>query len=211
MKKFLIFYCAISILLLFCSTNIEDNPLSKEGFQRHEVVMGGKRISFILPNCYTDTACLKGCIAPHWSGCKEHHVFFSMENDANFFYVVLCKEYGKTVDLIESQKFYGRALDYPCIVYFTEKKKDENGNIYSVSMGSSMYPIAKEEDLALEEQRLIHSYFDFTLYVAEYVEDSSQPNFKIYICALRTRDKIRDFSYEEKKKIIESVRIEDIN
>ena len=211
MKNIFLFYCVIFLFLLSCSTNIRENPVLEDGFQQHEVVMDGKRIYFILPHCYTDTFCLNGLLGSYWSCvCIEKHVFYSMENDENFFSIVLLKEDDTTENLVYAridQYFRHFVIDYPNIVSFTEKKKDKNGNLCYLSMGSCVSPIVWEENLELDEQRLIHSRFDFTVYLK--CSDSTFYS-KYYLCALRTRDKIRNFSYEEKRKIIESVRIEDV-
>ncbi|MDR2064123.1 MAG: hypothetical protein LBP85_00190 [Prevotellaceae bacterium] len=68
-------------------------------------------------------------------------------------------------------------------------------------MLSFYYDFLKEEShLPKENQNCVCSNFGYITYFKD----------KCYSGILETREKISDFSYEQKKYIIESVRIEDI-
>jgi len=188
MKKFLIFYCVISILLLFCSTNIEENSLSEEGFQRHEVVIRGKHISFILPDEYvhTDESDRK-YYAGYLSGCDvdTFKAFYSIQNKKNYFSIEVWQNENRELDFYIKSFF--RNWTEQGIVPFIEKKYDANNHIYSLNMVAETI-----------KQKYISSRFEYLTVFGD----------RLYICRLKTYEPIDSFSYAEKKKrIVEVVEV----
>jgi hypothetical protein len=90
-------------------------------------------------------------------------------------------------------------LETPMIL-FSEKRTDKNGHIFYLCYAACVERLSEEADIPEEKQNSIYSnFYCMTIF-----------DKKIYAYTLITHEKIMDFSYEEKKKIIESVRIEEI-
>jgi hypothetical protein len=195
-------------LLLSCQNKNDDICQIEEGYRDYELIMNGKHISFILPEYYSDTFLPNSLIASNWSGVDYVgiHVFYSTINEKNYFSIEIYNSEKKMktegqIDTFMYQDFFqGIVGNIPPFVPFIEKKRDKNGQVYYLTMTSGVDLSERERNLEVEEQHLIYSRFEYYTYL-----DS-----KHYICVLRNKDKIKDFSYEEKRRIIESVRIEEI-
>jgi hypothetical protein len=214
-KKILVAKIFITILVLMsCGNKPNENSLIEDGFQRHEVVIEDKCISFILPICYSDTfRTTNWGVASRWAGQLRKHIFYSMENDRNAFAILLYDMEKGFLKKEEMEEFYmyeflhwritSPNFDFCRIVPFMERQKDETGQIYYLSMGSAVFPLYDEQHLEKDEQHLIWSEFYCRMCPKKSIS-------KYFSCELITNDKIKDFSYEEKRKIMESIRIEDV-
>jgi hypothetical protein len=204
--KFIILELIVAIFLLNCNnktvvTQEEDNIKMENGYKKHEIIYENKHISFIIPDIYT-TSYRPDRILDMWAGCDKKYIYYSPENDDNSLsFVIFENDYDESSidsfiirDIKES--IY---MELP-IVPFYEKRKDKNGHVYYLCV-SSCYDFLKEESkLPVEMQNCIYSQFLYVTYFGK----------KAYLFMLKTREKIKDFSYEEKKYIVESVRIEEI-
>ena len=203
-KKSIVFIFTSTLFLLSCENQVEKSFLQEEEFQQHKILIDGKYISFMLPKCYSDTFLPNSLVVSYWAGYEEKHVFYSTENIENFFSVVVydngmkLETEAEMDTLMYIDLFKNLITNIPPVVPFIEKKKDKKGRIYYLTMSSYVDSIYSERNLELNEQHLIHSEFAYGIYL----------DFKYYMCVLITQDKISEFSYEEKRKIIESVRIE---
>jgi hypothetical protein len=181
-----------------------DNCEIKESYKKHEIIFENKRISFIMPECYSDTYKSKILWGRHdtkWYDTIK--TFYSTKNDYNFVeFVIFENDYYDKYSM-DSLMNYGIQIslyDEPPMVPFCELKKDRTGHVFELRM-SSCYDFLKEEShIPKEDQHCVYSHFQYT----------TRFDNKFYIYMLETREPIKDFSYAEKKYIIESVRIEEI-
>ncbi|MDR1346863.1 MAG: hypothetical protein LBJ63_00295 [Prevotellaceae bacterium] len=210
MKKntlnFIIFNFTIA-LLLSCSDKDNNSQLEyyeiKDEYKKHEIIFENKSISFIIPEYYSDTYIPPDIMLDKWAGSDEKHIFYSTKNKYNSFsFTVVENSYydGWSMDSIMDYGVLMSIYGEPLMVPFCELRKDKNGLVFELRM-SACYDFLKEEShIPKEIQNCV--YGDFA-YIAKF-------NNKFYLCVLETREKISEFSYEEKKYIIESVRIEKI-
>jgi hypothetical protein len=86
------------------------------------------------------------------------------------------------------------------MIPFFEKCKNSNGHIFYLCSSACIDRLEEEKLLSEDEQNSVYSEFDYITCFDK----------KSYVYRLINREPIKDFSYEEKKYIIESVRIEEI-
>ena len=174
----------------------------KEGYIQHEVVYANKRIMFVLPECYSDTYIPPDIMLDRWPGTDKKRIFYSTKNKYNSFAFTV-GEYDYNEHPIDSaiNKAIQRSiyLDPPMITFF-EKVHDKTGHIFHIGKASCIDFLESESHIPKEDQNAVFSVFTYATYFGK----------KCYLCELETREPIKDFSYEEKKYIIESVRIEEI-
>jgi|LSQX01.2.fsa_nt_gb hypothetical protein len=196
-KKIIIISFFLNILFLVsCNNKIEKESSLEKGFKQHEVVMNGKRISFILPEYYisTEECYRRARIAS--SGCDIDTliIFCSRKNSLdNFGIVISSSEYKESeIDSFFKTDFYFHIAQD--MVPFYEKKRDENNHVFYLVMASKIEKFPPNEPYIFSKFKYITIFQD-----------------KYYVCELSTSELVGNkFSYEEKRKIIESVRIEEI-
>ncbi|HOF15599.1 MAG TPA: hypothetical protein PLF32_02160 [Bacteroidales bacterium] len=196
-KRIIIISLFINVLFLVsCSDKVEKESSWEKGFKQHEVIMNGKHISFILPENYIHTDMSDIRTREEASGVDflTLKTFYSTQNNKNkFITAIFPTEYNESsIDLYMKSYFYYWIVQD--MVPFFEKKYDKNNHVYYLVM------TAKIESIPQTEQKYIHSEF---LYITIFGEG-------YYLCGLSSYDPIDSFSYEEKRKIIESVKIEEI-
>jgi hypothetical protein len=203
--KFIIFNFVIA-LLLSCNGK-DDNFQSehyeiKDGYKKHEIIFENKRISFVIPEYYSDTYIPSGIMLDRWHGTDKKYVFYSTKNKYNSFsFIVVENDYDEsTMDTGINQWIQVSIYMDPPIVPFYEKKKNKNNHVFYLYSSSCFDFLNEESHLPKEDQNCVFSNFGYVTYFKE----------KCYAGILETREKISEFSYEGKKYIIESVRIEEI-
>jgi len=187
-----ILYFIVFLFLVSCNNKTERNYSLENGWQQHEFVMDGKRISFILPEHYINTEMANQKAAIRESGCYYDtiHVFYSTLNNENEFLICIVTEEALIDKLVMNyfHNFTGNGM-----VSFFEKRQDENNHVFYLLMGARV-----------EIHRQSNYFLSHFMYLTVLEE-------RYYACRLTTYDPVYiNFSYEEKRKIIESVRIEDV-
>jgi hypothetical protein len=202
--KFIIFNFVIALLL---SCNNKNNFQSeyyeiKDGYKKHELVFENKRISFVIPEYYSDTYIPSGIMLDKWAGSDEKHVFYSTKSKYNSFSFILIEDDYNESTMDTGINYWIQVYMYgdQAMIPFFEKHKDMNGHAFYLWMSSCFDFLEKESHLPKEDQNCVYSKFGYRTYFKN----------KCYSGILETREKISEFSYEEKKYIIESVRIEEI-
>jgi len=196
-NKFFIFCFITSIFLAFCNNKSEENGSLENGWKQHELIMYGKRISFILPDYYVHTDTCDNIRYSISSGCLKDtiYAFCSMKNSENYFMIGIEPVYDNELSIdsfFKTNFYYYTAQD---MVPFFERRRDKNNRVFYLTMASTMEKFSEQSD------SYIYTIFSYKTIIGE----------KWYTCGLSTYDPIdNNFSYEEKRKIIESVRIEDI-
>ena len=187
-------FVLIGVLLFSCQNQQKDKfSIDDDVTREKEFIACGKRISVILPDEYVHTDTFDFIYALRLSGCDidTFKVFYSTQNKENIFLIGIAPE-ELPIDSLHTRYF--KYFTANGMVPFFEKKYDKNDNVYYLLM------TAKMKSLSLKEQ--VCSYSEFA-----YITISGK---KLYTCFLTSYDPIDSFSYEEKRKIIESVRIEDV-
>lgn len=202
--KLLIYIC-IAVYILFCDYNTVVAQKETQNYIIHELVVDGKKISFSLPNYYSDTYTPSvPFIGSRWSGYKKKYIYYSTENDNNSFSFLICDDsLGVKGEKMIDYYIYNLVKEFAFnvlnpMIPFIEKKKDNKGHIYYLLMSSCIDTLEREHIFNLEEKHLVYSHFAYITYFGS----------ERYQFILETRDKIGDFSYEEKEKILESINIE---
>lgn len=215
-KSFIInkIYICIAISLLFsCQREYQKKDNTKLNyFVEHSYSVDGKKIKFSLPKWYTDKNMEHKRHLPQYVDHDmvrfSEFVFFSTKNDNSFFSLYIRNDsldsyLGKYPDNVldsftaSSMRIYKY---YPGTV-FTEKKWDNNNHPYYNQVYSCRYydtmrydhPINK-----LSESDSIESKFTYITYFG----------MKGYVFIFSSIESIKEFSYEEKRKVLESISIE---
>jgi len=195
-KKSNYLFILISISLVFYKSQ-QIYEFSRENkLIEHEFNARGMRISFILPEDYKHTEICDNIVKVDASGCDIDTLkaFCSLKNDINKFIIAIApsiyEEFLIDTFIKECFKFY-LAQD---MISFFEKKYDNNNHVYYLLMA------AKIDSIPGIKEQYIYSLFKYITIFGE----------TAYNCILVTYDPIDSFSYEEKRKIIESVKIEEI-
>jgi hypothetical protein len=201
--KFFVLNCVILLLLYSCRNNNaqSENYEIKDGYKKHEIIFDNKRISFVIPEYYSDTYIPHDVMLDKWHGVDKKYIYYSTCNNNSFSFIIF--ENGYNESLIDTTVNYWiqiYAYGDPAMIPFFEKYKDMNGHTFYLWISSCVDFLQKESHLPKESQNCVCSNFGYMTYF----------NNKCYSGILETREKISDFSYEEKKYIIESVRIEEI-
>jgi len=220
-KLFLIIFCfIISLFLASCNNKSEENSslekdfqqselsangsenkteekfLLEKGWLQHEFVANGKRISFILPEHYVSAGGYNDMIARGSNDIEALDRYYSMKNNKNRFEITIesCSDFiDTTIDAFFENRFYTYTDCY--MVPFIEKKYDKNNHAFCLVMSSKIVRFPEQSD------EYIYSNFSYVTILGK----------KLYSCRLSAHEPIdNNFSYEEKRKIIGSVRIEDI-
>ncbi|HPJ90645.1 MAG TPA: hypothetical protein PK662_01745 [Bacteroidales bacterium] len=195
-KKSNYLFILISISLVFYTSQQIDEFSRENKLIEHEFNARGMRISFILPEDYKHTEICDNIVKVDISGCDIDTLkaFCSLKNDINKFIITIdpsiYEELSIDTFIKECFKFY-LAQD---MIPFFEKKYDNNNHVYYLLMA------AKIDSIPGIKGQYIYSLFKYITIFGE----------TAYNCVLVTYDPIDSFSYEEKRKIIESVKIEEI-
>ncbi|HOR81470.1 MAG TPA: hypothetical protein PLF32_02295 [Bacteroidales bacterium] len=195
-KKSNYLFILISISLVFYTSQQIDEFSRENKLIEHEFNARGMRISFILPEDYKHTEICDNIVKVDASGCDTDTLkaFCSLKNDINKFVILLEPIVYKELSIDTLIKdFFEFYLSQDMIPFF-EKKYDNNNHVYYLLMA------AKIDSIPGIKEQYIHSLFKYITIFGK----------TIYNCTLVTYDPIDSFSYEEKRKIIESVKIEEI-
>jgi hypothetical protein len=180
-----------------------DDYKVKDGYKKHEIIFENKRISFVIPEYYSDTYKPNKEIWEddfRWFDLKK--VFYSTKNDYNSIEFIIFEDiYDESSidEIIPVQTNVFIHLEPPMVPFY-EKRKDNNGHTFYLCAAACIDRLKEENELPEEEKNSVYSEFDYMLCISK----------KSYVYRLISREPIKDFSYEEKKYIIESVRIEEI-
>ena len=184
------------MFFMACNHKLEKKSISEKGYKQHEVILRGKRITFVLPEEYV---CSEECnkkARRESSGCYYDTAicFCSVKDSTNRFGIsTAMSDYKESeIDKWAENNFYFHTAQN--MVPFIEKRYDENGHVYYLSMAASI------EKNPMEEKSYIFLVFSyFTIFQDRYFSFILMP----------TKPIDHNFSYEE-RKIIESIKIEDI-
>ena len=197
MKRVLIIvFCIMSLFFMACSHKTAKNSLPEKGYKQHEVILYGKRITFLLPEDYVYSEECTIQQARESSGCYYDTAicFWSIKDSLKILGISTAMSDYKESEIdkwAEGNFYFQTAIN---MVPFIEKRYDENGHVYYLSMA------ARIEKSPMEEKSYIFSVFSyFTIFQDRYFSFMLMPQKPID----------HNFSYEE-RKIIESIKIEDI-
>ena len=192
----IIAFCIISMFFMACNHKVAKNSFPEKGYKQHEVIFKGKRITFMLPEDYV---CSEECninARRNASGCYYDTLtcFCSVKYSIKKFTISTAMSDYKESEIdscIKSDFYYWKAYNE---VPFIEKKYDENKHVYYLTMVSMI------EQNPTEGSYICSKFSYFTIFKDRY-----------FFCLLNIKEPIdHNFSYEEKRKIIESIKIEDI-
>lgn len=184
------------MFFMACNHKMAKKSISEKGYKQHEVIFKGKRITFMLPEDYV---CSEECninARRNASGCYYDTLtcFCSVKYSIKKFTISTAMSDYKESEIdkwAEGNFYFQTAIN---MVPFIEKRYDENGHVYYLSMA------ARIEKSPMEEKSYIFSVFSyFTIFQDRYFSFMLMPQKPID----------HNFSYEE-RKIIESIKIEDI-
>lgn len=215
-KLFTIKKISILIFILFLFS-CQREPKQKDNrklnfFIEHSYSVDGKKIKFSLPKWYSDQNMEDKRKLPQYVDHDmirfSEFVFFSTKNDNSFFSLYIRND---SLDSYLS-KYPNNVLDsfiassmpvykyYPGTV-FTEKKWDNNNHPYYNQVYSCRYYDTMRYDhpiIKLSESDSIESKFTYITYFG----------MKGYIFIFSSIESIKEFSYEEKRQVLESISIE---
>ena len=206
----IVFFCSLAFCLplinIACNhnkTTADSSANLTEKYVKHKVLFKGKTITFSLPKCYYSRK--YGEDEMRLSDKARDHgiLYFSKENKYDSFSILTYIDSTGMKGEEATDKYMKSLVEWyvffePPMVPFIEKKKDSKGHIYYLVMTSGIDSLEREDTLELHDKHLIYSRFDYITYFEN----------EMYLLELETRDKIDKFSYEEKKKIMESIVIE---
>lgn len=178
--------------------------LPKENWEEHKIVIEGKNVYFVLPDYYSDSYIPNSMIISSWAGYIAKHAFYSTKNNQSFFSILVFDEKDTLYNEnnLDAYIYLYTTLSVngvPPAVPLIEKKRDDTGQEYCLIMQSCFDTREEEKELEPIEQNAVWSQFSYVTFFGTMQ----------YVCVLQTRESIGDFSYKEKREIIESIRIED--
>jgi hypothetical protein len=176
---------------------------SSEGYIKHQLSFDGRRMTFCLPEDYTDNFKAEE-VDLNYLGLlhAKKYVFCSQKNKWNFFSFERLNEpieCNDSLDAYVKRMVYNQThkKDNP-VVPLTEKRIDKNEHVYYIIMIAYNSPLENEKHKKLKEQHSTYSEFIFLTYFDNIG----------YLCKLQSRERLFDYSYEKQRKIIESIIIE---
>lgn len=184
------------MFFMACNHKMAKNSFFEKGYKQHEVILNGKRITFLLPEDYVSSEERAMEAKRANSGCYYDTLtgFWSVKDSINNFGIVTAmSDYKESeIDTCIKNDFYFWTAQG--VVPFIEKKYDENNHVYYITMVSMI------EQNHSEESYIFSKFSYFSIFKDRY-----------FSCQLNIIEPIdHNFSYEEKRKIIESIKIEDI-
>lgn len=185
------------MFFMACNHKVAKNSFFEKGYKQHEVIFKGKRITFVLPKDYVYSEECTIQQARESSGCYYDTAicFWSVKDSLKILGIsTAMSDYKESeIDKWAEDNFYFQTSQN--MVPFIEKKYDENKHVYYLTMAATI------KKSPMEEESYIFSVFSyFTIFQDRY-----------FSCQLNMIEPIdHNFSYEEKRKIIESIKIEDI-
>ncbi len=197
MKRVLIIvFCIMSMFFMACNHKVAKNSLPEKGYKQHEVILYGKRITFLLPEDYVYSEECTIQQARESSGCYYDTAicFWSVKDSLKILGISTAMSDYKESEIDTSIKNEFNFWKAQGAVPFIEKKYDENKHVYYITMVSMI------EQIPTEEPYIFSKFVYFTIFQDRY-----------FRCELNMIEPVNhNFSYEEKRKIIESIKIEDI-
>ncbi len=192
----IIVFCIMSMFFMACNHKVAKNSFPEKGYKQHEVIFKGKRITFMLPEDYVSSEECNIKARRASSGCYYDTLtgFWSVKDSINNFGIVTAMSDYKESEIDTSIKNEFNFWKAQGAVPFIEKKYDENKHVYYITMVSMI------EQIPTEEPYIFSKFVYFTIFQDRY-----------FRCELNMIEPVNhNFSYEEKRKIIESIKIEDI-
>lgn len=188
------------MFFMACNHKLEKKSISEKGYKQHEVILRGKRITFVLPEYYESTEDCYKKIRRASSGCYLDTVicFCSMKDDSiirDYAISTALSDYKESeIDTCIKNEFYFWKAQG--VIPLIEKKYDENNHVYYITMVSMI----EQYDVTTEDTFILSTFRYFTIFKDRY-----------FLCSLNMFEPVNHkFSYQEKRKIIESIKIEDI-
>lgn len=184
------------MFFMACNHKMAKNSFPEKGYKQHEVIFKGKRITFVLPEDYVSSEECNIKARRRSSGCYYDTLtsFCSVKDGTNRFGISTAMSDYKESEIdtcIKNEFYFWKAQG---AVPFIEKKYDENKHAYYITMVSMI------EHIPTEEPYIFSAFSYFTIFKDRY-----------FYCTLSMIEPVNhNFSYEEKRKIIESIKIEDI-
>ncbi len=210
-----IYILLIAILLYSCNKETQQVKKKKlDYFVEHTYMVDGKKIKFSLPKWYTDKNIEDKRKLPQYVNRDvirfSELVFFSQKNDNSYFAMFSVNDsmsyhkYNLTEDLLLDSlaAFYidSYRLRSPGTM-LKEKGLHKNNRPYFMLMVSSRYYSRMKYDDPISNLYKSDSIESEFLHVTYF-------GLKRYVLLLSSIESINDFSYEEKRQVLESISIE---
>lgn len=185
----------IAVLSISCTDKM-DSPKDEKEYMQHEVILNGFRITFTLPDYFEISEDCYKIARKASSGCYlDTLICFCSTNDEdtinNFQIITALSDFKESeIDSYFKEEFNFYTTQN--MVPFYEKKRDKNGHVYYLTM------MSKVEKFPQAPPFILSRFSYYTIFKDRY-----------FICVLNQIETVdNDFSYEEKRKMIESVQIE---
>ena len=129
MKRVLIIvFCIMSMFFMACNHKMAKNSLPEKGYKQHEVILYGKRITFLLPEDYVYSEECTMQRAREASGCYYDSAisFWSIKDSLKIFGISTAMSDYKESEIdkwAEGNFYFQTAIN---MVPFIEKRYDEN-------------------------------------------------------------------------------------
>lgn len=208
-----IYILLIAILLYSCNKETQQVKKKKlDYFVEHSCSVEGKKIKFSLPKWYTNKNIENKRKLSQYVDCDDirfsEFVFFSTKNDNSFFSMFIVDDslgyYNIPEDLLVDS-FASYYLEHYSIrspgTVFKEKGFYKDNRPYYILMASSRHPYkmdCDDNESFLYKSDSIESEFIHVTYFG----------MKRYVLLLSSIENIKEFSYEEKRQVLESISIE---
>lgn len=210
-----IYIFLIIILLYSCDKETQQVKKKKlDYFVEYSCSVEGKKIKFSLPQWYTDKNIEDKRKLPQYMFRDDikfsEFVFFSTKNDNSYFSMIIVEDklnynkYNHSEDLLLDSfaSFYveNYSIRSPGTV-FKEKGFYKDNRPYYILMASSRHPYkmdCDDNESFLYKSDSIESEFIHVTYFG----------MKRYVLLLSSIENIKEFSYEEKRQVLESISIE---
>ena len=211
MNKIYIFL--IAILLYSCNKETQQVKKKKlDYFVEHTYTVDGKKIKFSLPKWYTDKNIEDKRKLPQYVDSDNirfsEFVFFSQKNDNSYFSLLirndsldsyLSRYPDNILDTLVSYFTIASSQSSPGTV-LTEKKWDKNNHPYYYFISSNRYYQRMRYDHPIEKLIQSDSIESEFMYITYF-------GMKGYVFIFSSIESINDFSYEEKRQVLESISI----
>ena len=208
-----IYILLIAILLYSCNKETQQVKKKKlDYFVEHSCSVEGKKIKFSLPKWYTNKNIEDKRKLSQYVDCDDirfsEFVFFSTKNDNSYFSMFIVDDslgyYNIPEDLLVDS-FASYYLEHYSIrspgTVFKEKGFYKDNRPYYILMASSRHPYkmdCDDNESFLYKSDSIESEFIHVTYFG----------MKRYVLLLSSIENIKEFSYEEKRQVLESISIE---
>jgi hypothetical protein len=208
-KSYYIVVCLLGVCLSSASAYGDES----ECFVEHNILCKGKEISFALPCWYTNENIAEKFYLPqyvdNYNVKNKEFVFFSTKNDNCYFtfsIVDLWSEFKNLNDealldsiMTDDEQNYFYMNPFRENLFISQKKRTEDNQVYC-----SYIALRKNKTFIYNEERdsliLSDDITSTSCYITRF-------DTKIYFFTFFCIESMQEFSYEEKRRILESIKI----